>query len=199
MNGKGKGRCLEGTFNRLWELGHSWRPQNTHIKSPKLIILPYLHFSTMQAAGTRTNIQKKCSRWLHHFSDPSSEGPRSWDFCYKQRISAEQKQLQKKMDNWNHIELCKVMLTPSSTTWCHGLGMGSSHMWCPPSPCVPSVYHGQCIHIEILLHVCLVFIATTWLDFPQEFLISGLSMHLHSTVSFLYCGFTVNLVSSLCL
>lgn len=34
------------------------------------------------------------------------------------------------------------------------------------------------------LHVCLVFIAASLLDFPQEFLISGLSMHLHSTVSF---------------
>lgn len=101
-------------------------------KSPKLIILPYLPFSTKQAATTGINIQHKWSGWLCNFSDPCCEGPRSWEFCHKQRISADQKQVQRKVGNWNHTNLCKVMFTPSFATLRYGVGMESSHMWSIP-------------------------------------------------------------------
>lgn len=54
MNGIGRGSCLEGTFNRLWELGHTWRPQKSHPKKPQvnyLALSPFIH----QASGDHWN------------------------------------------------------------------------------------------------------------------------------------------------
>lgn len=159
MNGIGRGSCLEDTFNRLWELGHTWRPQKSHPKKPQVNYLA-LSLFIHQASGDHWNKYSIEMQWVTViFLIHLEKGPGVESSAAKRGFRLNKS---KYRENWaievtlTLARLCSSpLLSPAGMVWVWGGAMCG-----PPSPSVPSVYHGQCIRVENLLHVsmCIWFL-----------------------------------------